>query len=129
MDQVELVDVGEDLLHGQLHPRQRVAGVADRSERLRHGLDVPAGNDRIAACERRHLVTAAVQLCDETVDDPLRAPVCLGRDTLERRRGLGDPKRANHRTLLETVVTADPAWRGPRSVSHFPVDDRVRTLL
>ena len=52
----------EDLLHGQLDVRQRVAGVAVRPQRLGDGRDVPAGHDGVAAREGRDLVAAAVEL-------------------------------------------------------------------
>ena len=92
VDQVELVDVGQQELQRRLHVRQRVAGVAGRAERLRHGLDEPARHHGVAAGERGDVVAAAVQLGDESMDDPLGAAVGERRDTLERRCDLGDAK-------------------------------------
>ena len=62
VDEVELVRAGKDLVQGQLHVGQRVAGVAERSEGLGNGLDVPARDHRIAAGEGRDLVAATVEL-------------------------------------------------------------------
>ena len=87
---------GEDLVERQLHVRQRVARVAERAQGLRDGLDVPAGDDRVRAGERRDLVAAAVELGDQAVDDPLRSAVGARRDTLEWWRDLGDAERAGH---------------------------------
>ncbi len=84
------LSVGEDLVQRLLHVRQGVAGVAERAQRLRDGLDVPAGNDRIAAGERRDLVAATVELGDQPVHDALRPAVGPRRHTLEGRCDLGD---------------------------------------
>ena len=87
-----------DLVEGQLHVRQRIAGVAERTERLGHRLDVTAGHHRIAAGEGRDLVTSAVELRDEPVDDALRPAVRPRWHTLERRGDLGDAERTSHAT-------------------------------
>ena len=114
VDDVELASVLEDAVERQLHERQGFACVADRSERLLDGLDMPSRHDRVAARERRDVVAAPVELRHKPMHDPLGAAVRAGRDALEGRCDLGDPQSVWQRGLPGTQVDRGP-HRGPRS--------------
>ena len=82
VDQVELVLLGEDQLHGVAELFGWIVGEAQRAKGPRNRGDMPAGYLRIAAREGRDLVTATIELDDQLRDDSLGAPIT------DRRNGL-----------------------------------------
>ena len=102
----------------QLHERQGLARVADRSERLLDGLDMPSRHDRVAAGERRDVVAAPVELRHKPMHDPLGAAVRAGRDALEGRCDLGDPQSVWQRGSPRDASGPRTSSRSAVLVSH-----------
>jgi len=108
VDHVELVDVVEDSVDGEVEVRRRVPAEAAGPQGLGDGRDQATGNVRVATGEGRDVVTAPVELAHELVDDALGPAIGARRDSFHRRRDLGDAQRTGHEVLLGTDPRAVP---------------------
>src|SRR5664280_3567966 len=92
VDEIESMLLLESQVDVQTERRVGFVAEIDRAKSPGHRRDVSPRRPRIAAREGRDLVATPIELANELVDDPLRAPVADRRDGLQRRSDLGDPQ-------------------------------------